>query len=214
MLIWKDASSFQNLQHAFPGQGQMKPKQLEIERRRREVNKLKAERDIPIKAAAYFAKCSVTRRTPARTNIQITSDAANRFPRDWRESATRCSPSRDCRRANGRSGKVKDADRSVLAGGVRRVTRTVAAEQTLSDATSASARHQPQSPGLCARPRLDRNRHGPPLVGILEHTNCFEQRRTGISKLNLGRREGDGGVGILLDHRERERAAQFGMTSA
>ena len=85
MLIWKDASSFQNLQHAFPGQGQMKPKQLEIERRRREVNKLKAERDIPIKAAAYFAKCSVTRRTPARTNIQIRSDAANRFPRDWRE---------------------------------------------------------------------------------------------------------------------------------
>ena len=31
---------------AFPGQGQMKPEQLEIERLRREVNKLKAERDI------------------------------------------------------------------------------------------------------------------------------------------------------------------------
>jgi hypothetical protein len=32
---------------AFPGHGQMKPEQLEIERRlRREVNKLKAERDI------------------------------------------------------------------------------------------------------------------------------------------------------------------------
>ena len=33
-------------QHAFPGQGQMKPEQLEIERLRREVQKLKAERDI------------------------------------------------------------------------------------------------------------------------------------------------------------------------
>ena len=41
---------------AFPGQGQMKPEQLEIERLRREVIKLKAERDILKKAAAYFAK--------------------------------------------------------------------------------------------------------------------------------------------------------------
>ena len=41
---------------AFPGQGQMKPEQLEIERLRREVNKLKAERDILKKAAAFFAK--------------------------------------------------------------------------------------------------------------------------------------------------------------
>jgi transposase len=43
-------------QFAFPGQGQMKPEQLEIERLRREVQKLKAERDILKKAAAYFAK--------------------------------------------------------------------------------------------------------------------------------------------------------------
>ena len=43
-------------QHAFPGEGQMKPEQLEIERLRREVIKLKAERDILKKAAAYFAK--------------------------------------------------------------------------------------------------------------------------------------------------------------
>ena len=43
-------------QHAFPGQGQMKPEQLEIERLRKEVAKLKAERDILKKAAAYFAK--------------------------------------------------------------------------------------------------------------------------------------------------------------
>src|SRR4029079_16558311 len=41
---------------AFPAQGQMKPEQLEIERLRREVNKLKAERDIKKKAAAFFAK--------------------------------------------------------------------------------------------------------------------------------------------------------------
>ena len=43
-------------QQAFPGQGQMKPEQQEIERLRREVQKLKAERDIPKKAAAYFAR--------------------------------------------------------------------------------------------------------------------------------------------------------------
>jgi transposase len=34
----------------------MKPEQQEIERLRREVNKLKAERDILKKAAAFFAK--------------------------------------------------------------------------------------------------------------------------------------------------------------
>lgn len=41
---------------AFPGQGQMKPEHHEIERLRREVNKLKAERDILKKAAAFFAR--------------------------------------------------------------------------------------------------------------------------------------------------------------
>ena len=41
---------------AFPGNGQMKPEQLEIDRLRREVVKLKAERDILKKAAAYFAR--------------------------------------------------------------------------------------------------------------------------------------------------------------
>jgi transposase len=41
---------------AFPGHGQMKPEQLEIEKLRREVAKLKAERDILKKATAYFAK--------------------------------------------------------------------------------------------------------------------------------------------------------------
>jgi transposase len=43
-------------QHAFPGQGQMKPEQLEIAQLKREVIRLKAERDILKKAAAYFAK--------------------------------------------------------------------------------------------------------------------------------------------------------------
>jgi transposase len=41
---------------AFPGQGQLKPEQQEIERLRREVNKLKAERDILKKATAFFVK--------------------------------------------------------------------------------------------------------------------------------------------------------------
>jgi hypothetical protein len=43
-------------QHSFPGHGQMKPEQLEIAQLKREVTKLKAERDILKKAAAYFAK--------------------------------------------------------------------------------------------------------------------------------------------------------------
>jgi transposase len=46
-------------QHAFPGQGQMKPEQLEIAQLKREVIRLKAERDILKKAAAYFAKESM-----------------------------------------------------------------------------------------------------------------------------------------------------------
>lgn len=43
-------------QFAFPGKGVMKPEQAEIERLRKEVAKLKMERDILKKAAAYFAK--------------------------------------------------------------------------------------------------------------------------------------------------------------
>jgi transposase len=45
--------------HAFPGQGQMKPEQLEIDRLRKEVARLKAERDILKKAAAYFARDAI-----------------------------------------------------------------------------------------------------------------------------------------------------------
>jgi transposase len=43
-------------QQAFPGHGQQKAEQAELTRLRREVAKLKAERDILKKAAAYFAK--------------------------------------------------------------------------------------------------------------------------------------------------------------
>jgi transposase len=43
-------------QQAFPGQGQMKPEQAEIERLKKEVAKLKMERDILKKTAAYFAR--------------------------------------------------------------------------------------------------------------------------------------------------------------
>ena len=43
-------------EQAFPGHGQMKAEQAEIARLKREVAKLKAERDILKKAAAYFAK--------------------------------------------------------------------------------------------------------------------------------------------------------------
>ena len=46
-------------QQAFPGHGHMKPEQIEIEKLRREVAKLKAERDILKKAAAYFARDSI-----------------------------------------------------------------------------------------------------------------------------------------------------------
>ena len=46
-------------QHAFPGQGVMRPEQAEIDRLRKEVAKLKMERDILKKAAAYFAKESM-----------------------------------------------------------------------------------------------------------------------------------------------------------
>jgi transposase len=44
---------------AFPGKGVMKPEAAEVERLRKEVAKLKTERDILKKAAAYFAKESM-----------------------------------------------------------------------------------------------------------------------------------------------------------
>ena len=44
---------------AFPGKGVMKPEQAEIDRLKKEVVKLRMERDILKKAAAYFAKESM-----------------------------------------------------------------------------------------------------------------------------------------------------------
>jgi transposase len=41
--------------HAFPGNGQQRPEEAELTQLRREVARLKAERDILKKAAAYFA---------------------------------------------------------------------------------------------------------------------------------------------------------------
>ena len=43
-------------QHAFPGAGHMKPEQAEIARLKKEVARLRMERDILKKAAAFFAK--------------------------------------------------------------------------------------------------------------------------------------------------------------
>lgn len=45
----------QDAQAAFPGHGVMAPEQAELARLRKEVAKLKMERDILKKAAAYFA---------------------------------------------------------------------------------------------------------------------------------------------------------------
>lgn len=46
-------------QHAFPGHGQLKPEAAELAPLCKEVQKLRAERDILKKAAAYFARESL-----------------------------------------------------------------------------------------------------------------------------------------------------------
>jgi len=48
-----------DVQQAFPGHGQLKPDQIELARLRKELIKVKAERDILKKAAACFAKESM-----------------------------------------------------------------------------------------------------------------------------------------------------------
>ena len=45
-----------NPRQTFPGLGQTRPEQQEIDRLRKEVESLKVERDILKKAATYFAK--------------------------------------------------------------------------------------------------------------------------------------------------------------
>ena len=67
-------------QHAFPGPGQMKPEQLEIAQLKREVIKLKAERDILKKAAAYFAKESMLIFSRARRPLSISDRASPAAP--------------------------------------------------------------------------------------------------------------------------------------
>jgi transposase len=42
--------------HSFPGKGIMKPEDAELDRLRKEIVKLKAERDLLKKATAYFAR--------------------------------------------------------------------------------------------------------------------------------------------------------------
>jgi transposase len=51
---WKKAFEAQGSK-AFPGQGSLSPDQQEVYRLRAEVARLKAERDLLKKAAAYFA---------------------------------------------------------------------------------------------------------------------------------------------------------------
>lgn len=51
---WKKAAKEQG-QDAFPGQGHLSPADDELRRLRAEVHRLRAERDLLKKAAAYFA---------------------------------------------------------------------------------------------------------------------------------------------------------------
>jgi len=75
-------------QHAFPGQGQMKPEQLEIAQLKREVIKLKAERDILKKAAVDS--------TDERNMMDIMSSPEDSQWRKWAGLGCRRSRSRSC----------------------------------------------------------------------------------------------------------------------
>jgi transposase-like protein len=72
-------------QRAFPGQGQMKPEQLEIAQLKREVIKLKAERDILKKAAVDS--------TDERNMIGIMSSPEDSQWRKWADLVCRRSRS-------------------------------------------------------------------------------------------------------------------------
>jgi len=52
---WKAAAAQQGAEAAFPGRGNLSPADEELRRLRAEVYRLKAERDLLKKAAAYFA---------------------------------------------------------------------------------------------------------------------------------------------------------------
>lgn len=54
LRAWRDAAAGQG-DAAFPGPGNLTPEQDELRRLRAEVTRLRAERDLLKKAAAYFA---------------------------------------------------------------------------------------------------------------------------------------------------------------
>jgi transposase len=66
-------------QHAFPGQGQMKPEQLEIARLKREVTKLKAERrrqgsgQFPCQRSNLWGQARVARHAGGRNILRAAS---------------------------------------------------------------------------------------------------------------------------------------------
>jgi hypothetical protein len=60
-------------EHAFPGQGQMKREQLEIARLKREVAKLKAERDTPKKKPRLTSRRN---RREVRLHCEVPGDLA------------------------------------------------------------------------------------------------------------------------------------------
>src|SRR6267143_1796020 len=60
-------------QHAFPGHGQMKPEQLEIAQLKREVARLKAERDILSRAAARLRAVETARAILAAWRVAAVS---------------------------------------------------------------------------------------------------------------------------------------------
>jgi transposase-like protein len=70
-------------QHAFPGPGQMKPEQLEIAQLKREVIRLKAERDILKKAAVDS--------TDERNMIDIMASSEDSQWRKWAGLVCQCS---------------------------------------------------------------------------------------------------------------------------
>jgi len=73
-------------QHSFPGHGQMKPEQLEIAQLKREVIKLKAERDILKKAAVdSTGECNM---------MQVMFTPEDRRWRKWGDPACRGNRSR------------------------------------------------------------------------------------------------------------------------
>src|SRR5438270_13040991 len=80
-------------QHAFPGHGQMKPEQLEIAQLKREVIKLKAERDILKKAAVDS--------TDERNRMDVGFKPESRKWDGWDGLGCRGSRSKSC----GRDGK-------------------------------------------------------------------------------------------------------------